>query len=41
MVLCTGLINRDPKKIMREREIFDANFDFKRLGKGEYIYQKR
>ena len=39
--LCTGLINRYPEKIQREREIFDSNFDFVDYGKEGYVYQKR
>lgn len=41
IVLCSGLINRYPEKIEREREIFDSNFQFIDYGNKEYVYQKR
>ena len=41
IVLCTGLINRYPEKIAREREIFDSNFEFIDYGNQGYAYQKR
>ncbi len=41
IVLCTGLINRYPEKIQREREIFDSNFEFIDYGREGYAYQKR
>ena len=42
IVLCSGLINRSENAVKKERDIFDASFDFLDYGREVgYVYQKR